>query len=168
VALFLYAALLKPDTPVVVLLLPAVVLGFANAFTWSPVSSTATRGLPPREAGAGSGVYNTTRQIGGVIGSAAIAALIQARLAADLPARPGGASTGAASFGTALPSFLHDGFSAAMAESLVLPASVILVGALAALFFVRPRMASWKPADARPAEAAGRPAPGAAEPVAGG
>ena len=40
-------------------------------------------------AGAGSGVYNTTRQIGAVLGSAAIAVLIQARLTAELPAAPG-------------------------------------------------------------------------------
>jgi MFS family permease len=103
VALFLYAALLSPDIPVGWLLLPAVVLGLANAFTWAPVSSTATRGLPPREAGAGSGIYNTTRQIGSVIGSASIAVLIQARLAADLPTRGGSAASGDFTFGSRWP-----------------------------------------------------------------
>ncbi|MDH2443724.1 DHA2 family efflux MFS transporter permease subunit [Amnibacterium sp. CER49] len=143
-ALLLYSRMLAPDIAWGWLLLPAVVLGFANAFTWSPVSSTATRGLPPREAGAGSGVYNTTRQIGAVIGSAAIAVLIQSRLTADLPARPGGsASSGDFTLGATLPAFLHDGFTKAMSEALVLPALVILIGAIAVVFFARPRMAAW-------------------------
>ena len=89
VALFWNALLMHPDTPIWLFLLPSAVLGFANAGIWAPLSTTATRNLPPRQAGAGSGVYNTTRQIGAVLGSAAIAVLIQARLAAELPARPG-------------------------------------------------------------------------------
>src|SRR3954451_22466609 len=113
--------MLSPDIPWGWLLLPAVVLGFANALTWSPVSSTATRGLPQRDAGAGSGVYNTTRQIGSVIGSAAIAVLIQLRLAAELPARGGSASSGDFALGAGLPAVLQDGFSRAMAQSLLLP-----------------------------------------------
>ncbi|MGN6444657.1 DHA2 family efflux MFS transporter permease subunit [Amnibacterium sp.] len=141
VATFLYAALLDPAVPWGVLLLPSVVLGLANALTWSPVSSTATRGLPQRQAGAGSGIYNTTRQIGGVIGSAAIAVLIQARLAADLPG--GETGTGGLSFAGRLPSALQAGFTHAMAQSLLLPAIVVLVGAVAVAFFVRPRAAAW-------------------------
>jgi EmrB/QacA subfamily drug resistance transporter len=156
VALFLYSWLLSPTIAWGWLLLPAVVLGLANAFTWSPVSSTATRGLPSREAGAGSGVYNTTRQIGSVIGSAAIAVLIQARLVAELPHRPG--SSGSASdlaLGGSLPSILRAGFTSAMAQSLILPAVVVLVGAVAAALFVRPRMAAWQQPGAvsRPVEA---------------
>jgi MFS family permease len=144
VALLLYSRMLSPDVAWGWLLLPAVVLGFANALTWSPVSSTATRGLPPREAGAGSGVYNTTRQIGAVIGSAAIGVLIQSRLTADLPARPGGAApSGDFTLGATLPAFLHAGFTKAMSEALVLPALVILIGAIAVVFFARPRMAAW-------------------------
>ena len=78
--------------------------GFANAGIWAPLRSTATRNLPPRQAGAGSGVYNTTRQIGAVLGSAAIAALIQARLVAELPAGPGaGGGWSPMGFGGALP-----------------------------------------------------------------
>ncbi len=144
-ALFLYSAMLTPDIAWGWLLLPAVVLGFANALTWSPVSSTATRGLPPREAGAGSGVYNTTRQVGAVIGSAAIAVLIQARLAADLPKPPAGSgSSSDFTLGSGLPAFLHDGFTAAMSEALILPAVVVLVGVVATALFVRPTMAAWK------------------------
>ena len=154
-ALFLYSRMLSPDIAWGWLLLPAVVLGFGNALTWSPVSSTATRGLAAREAGAGSGIYNTTRQIGGVIGSASIAVLIQARLVADLPHRPGhAASSSDFTLSGALPAFLHAGFTSAMAESLILPAAVVLVGAVAAAVFVRPTMAAWQRPGTRPGGAA--------------
>jgi MFS family permease len=140
VALFWNALLMHPDTPILLFLLPSAVLGFANAGIWAPLSSTVTRNLPPRQAGAGSGVYNTTRQIGAVLGSAAIAVLIQARLAAELPARPGeGGEASPMGFGGALPEALHEGFSTAMAQSIVLPAAVILLGAAVALFFAKPK-----------------------------
>jgi MFS family permease len=140
VALAWNSALMQPDTPILLFLLPSAILGFANAGIWAPLSTTATRNLPPRQAGAGSGVYNTTRQIGAVLGSAAIAVLIQARLAAELPS---GASGGAAGEGMgmsgSLPEALHGGFSTAMGQSILLPAGVILVGAAVALFFAKPQ-----------------------------
>ena len=124
VALFWNALLMHPDTPIWLFLLPSAVLGFANAGIWAPLSTTATRNLPPRQAGAGAGVYNTTRQIGAVLGSAAIAVLIQARLAAELPAVPGGSGEARpTSFGGALPEALHEGFSTAMGQSILLPAA---------------------------------------------
>jgi EmrB/QacA subfamily drug resistance transporter len=139
-ALFWNASLMHPDTPIWLFLLPSAVLGFANAGIWAPLSSTATRNLPPRQAGAGSGVYNTTRQIGAVLGSAAIAVLIQSRLAAELPTAPG-ASGGSnpMGFGGRLPEALHAGFSTAMGQSIMLPAAVILLGAAVALFFAKPQ-----------------------------
>ena len=118
------------------------------------MSSTVTRNLPPRQAGAGSGVYNTTRQIGAVLGSSAIAVLIQARLAAELPAAPGG--SGPTSFAGALPDALHEGFSTAMGQSILLPAGVILLGAAAALFFAKPQpVQGWGTPGSLPATAAG-------------
>jgi len=155
VALFWNASLMHPDTPIWLFLLPSAVLGFANAGIWAPLSSTATRNLPPRQAGAGSGVYNTTRQIGAVLGSAAIAVLIQARLAAELPAAPG-ASGGSApmAFGGSLPEALHEGFSTAMGQSILLPAAVILLGAAVALFFAKPQPhRGWDAPGAVPAAA---------------
>lgn len=137
VALVWNALLMHPDTPILMFLLPSAVLGFANAGIWAPLSSTATRNLPPRQAGAGSGVYNTTRQIGAVLGSAAIAVLIQSRLAAELPA--GGPSGGAMEFSGRLPEALQEGFSTAMGQSILLPAAVILIGAAVALFFAKPK-----------------------------
>lgn len=142
ISIFLYSIMLSPDIPIGLLLIPSVVLGLANAFTWAPMSATATRNLPPRDAGAGAGIYNTTRQIGGVVGSAAIAALLQARITANLPSG-GGGGTADYSFGGALPTALKAGFTDAMSQALVLPACVFLIGAFAVLFFTRPKSASW-------------------------
>ncbi|MGO4186156.1 DHA2 family efflux MFS transporter permease subunit [Pseudarthrobacter sp. TAF60_1] len=165
VALFWNSALMHPDTPIWLFLLPSAVLGFANAGIWAPMSTTATRNLPPRQAGAGSGVYNTTRQIGAVLGSAAIAVLIQARLAAELPPAPGGAGgAGPMSFGGTLPEALHEGFSTAMGQSIMLPAAVILLGAAVALFFAKPKAVNgWGAGAAR--AAAGEAAEDAARPA---
>jgi EmrB/QacA subfamily drug resistance transporter len=140
ISLFGYAWFIDQQAPVAWLLLPSAVLGLASAFVWAPIANATTRNLEPRQAGAGSGVYNTTRQVGSVLGSASIAALIQARLAAELSAAPGGAGAGAAQFtGQSLPEFLHAGFSTAMAQAILLPAVVVLIAALAAAFFARPR-----------------------------
>jgi EmrB/QacA subfamily drug resistance transporter len=129
---------MSPDVAIWRLLLPISLLGVANGFMWAPVGSTATRNLPMRQAGAGAGVYNTTRQVGAVLGSAAIAALMQSRLVAELP---GGAGrrTGAMSPGMRLPAPLRDGFASAMAHSLLLPAAVSVIGLVAVLLFAAPR-----------------------------
>src|SRR5690606_25475601 len=82
---FWYAALTNMDTPIWEFLLPAALLGIGNAGMWGPLSTTATRKLPMRQAGAGAGIYNTTRTIGSAIGAAAIAAFMQSRLAANRP-----------------------------------------------------------------------------------
>jgi EmrB/QacA subfamily drug resistance transporter len=135
VSLAWYSVLMVPDMAFGWLLLPSALMGVANACVWSPISTTATRNLPQSQAGAGAGVYNTTRQVGSVLGSAAIAALIQVRLTAELP----GAAGGDQKFSGALPEFLHDGFSHAMAQSLLLPAAVSLVCAAIVLFFAKPK-----------------------------
>ncbi|MFT4219015.1 MAG: DHA2 family efflux MFS transporter permease subunit [Microbacterium sp.] len=137
-ALFWYSMLMRPDTPVWMFLLPSALMGIGNAGMWGPLATTATRNLGPRQAGAGAGVYNTTRTIGSVIGSAAIAAFMQGRLEANLP----GAEQSSGGFGEGtLPSFVVDGFSAAMAQAVLLPACVLLVGVVAVLFLRRPRAA---------------------------
>lgn len=129
--------IMRPETPTWEILLNATVLGIGGSFVWGPLSTSASRNLPRHLAGAGSGVYNTTRQIGSVLGSAAIAALMQARFAAHL----GGESTGAASMGGhsgTLPPAVADGMSAALSESILLPAAVLIVAAIAALLLERP------------------------------
>ncbi|KQV06915.1 DHA2 family efflux MFS transporter permease subunit [Leifsonia sp. Root112D2] len=153
IALAWYSTMLSPTVPIGMLLLPSAVLGLANAGIWSPLSTTATHNLPPRDAGAGSGVYNMTRQVGAVLGSAAIAALIQARLTAELPKSPGGVSMDSFSSGGALPAALHQGFTNAMAQSLLLPAAVAVIGAAIVVFFAKPKRGqAWEGTGSVPAQ----------------
>src|SRR5487761_188918 len=65
--------------------LPAlVVAGIGMGGTFAPLTTTAMREIEPQLAGAASGVLNTTRQVGSVIGTAAVGALLQNRLVAAL------------------------------------------------------------------------------------
>lgn len=125
------------------LLAISVLNGVANSMVWGPLSMIATRNLAPALAGAGSSVYNTLRQVGAVIGSAAIAAVMAAQLDAQLGADAGDAAVGGAagSAGGAMPEALHAPFALAMSHSLYLPAAVALLGAVMACFFARTK--SW-------------------------
>ena len=128
---------MTPTTPIWRLLLPLTVMGVGMAFVWSPLAATATRNLPPASAGAGSGVYNTTRQVGAVLGSAAMAAFMTAHIGAELGREVTPvAGEGVAGDGVAgeLPSFMVAPFSAALSQSLLLPAFVALFGVVGAIF----------------------------------
>ena len=140
------AQVMTPGSAVWQLLLPMALLGVANAFMWAPLGATATRNLPMRQAGAGAGVYNSTRQVGAVLGSAGIAALIQARLAANLP---GAAIEASPISGARLPAAAANGFASSMAESLYLPAGVLVLGLIAVLCFAAPSHAPAPRASAR-------------------
>lgn len=141
-------AITDPQTPIWWFLLPLALLGVANSLIWGPVSMTATRNLPPQMAGAGSGVYNTTRQMGSVLGSASIAAVMTSRLDVEMtraitalpPAARAQIPTGGAQedFSGNLPPFLHDAFANAMGQSLLLGATAVLLAVVAAMFFARP------------------------------
>jgi EmrB/QacA subfamily drug resistance transporter len=137
ISLVWLSRVMTPDIAIWQVLLPNVLLGIGNAFIWAPNSATATRNLPIQQAGAGAGVYNATRQVGAVLGSAAIAVLIDARLAAEgLPAFTGSAESAS---GSSMPPQVASAFSSAMADSMLLPAAVLVVGLVAALCFQAPR-----------------------------
>lgn len=126
---------MTPATPIWRLILPLMALGVATAFIFAPLAATATRNLPPDVAGAASGVYNATRQVGSVIGSAAIAAFMTARISAEMPGPGQGPPPGEGAV-TELPSFLLEPFAAALSQSLLLPAFIGLFGVIAAIFLV--------------------------------
>ena len=134
-----------PGLAVWQILLPMALFGVGNAVRLGAVSATATRNLPMHQAGAGAGVYNATRQVGAVLGSAAIAVLMDARLAAQgwlVELHPG------AGRAAALPDAVQAPFSEAMGQALLLPAAVFLLGLVAALFFERPRHVGFAPPSA--------------------
>ena len=130
-----YALLMNMDSPIWALLLPSALMGAGQAGMWGPLATTATRNLAPRWAGAGSGIYNTTRTVGSVLGSASIAAFMQARLEANVPGIDE-APVGIGGTGT-LPEQIAGYFADAMAQATLLPAAVILVGVVAVLFLRR-------------------------------
>src|SRR5207248_2350468 len=104
-------------------------------FIWAPLAATATRNLPPKLAGAGSGMYNTNRQVGSVLGSAGMAAFMTWRISAEMPPMPAQATQGEGAV-TRLPAWLHDPFAAAMSQSILLPAFFALFGVVAAVFLL--------------------------------
>jgi EmrB/QacA subfamily drug resistance transporter len=63
-----------------------VVAGIGMGFTFPPMTTLAMRDVAPHLAGAASGVLNTTRQLGAVVGGAAVGALLQAQLSTQLRA----------------------------------------------------------------------------------
>jgi EmrB/QacA subfamily drug resistance transporter len=130
---------MTPSAPIWQLVLPFIVLGCGMAFIWAPLAATATRNLPPRVAGAGSGVYNATRQVGAVLGSAGMASFMTSRITSEMPPMRGFDAFGPpGGKGTALqmPEFLREPFSAAMSQSMLLPAFIALFGVAAALFMI--------------------------------
>ena len=136
-SVFGLAWVMTPSTPLWQLLALNALLGFGSAFLWAPLGVTATRNLPMSSAGAGAGVYNTTRQMGAVLGSAAIAAAITSRLGEHLPQAAAMASEGTTT-GGALPAALAGPFTEAMAEAIIVPAVAFLVGLLVVQLFARP------------------------------
>jgi EmrB/QacA subfamily drug resistance transporter len=91
--------------------IPGLIIGGVGlGCTFAPLQTIAMRTIEPRMAGAASGFINTTRQLGAVIGSASVGALLQARLAVDL-------STAARSNAAALPVQYREQFISGFANA---------------------------------------------------
>ncbi|MFB7059271.1 MFS transporter [Streptomyces vinaceus] len=105
------AWLLAPGISIVALTPSLLVAGIGIGLVSAPLAGIATRTLEPSLVGAASGVFNTTRQLGGALGSAATGVLLQAGL--------GGTSTSATQ------------------AALAFPAAAVLIG-LACCGIVRP------------------------------
>jgi EmrB/QacA subfamily drug resistance transporter len=148
-SIFMLSRVLTADGALWPILAAFALLGIGMAGIWAPLAATATRNLPMQLAGAGSGVYNATRQVGAVLGSAAIAVLIDSRIAAH------GLSGGAEPEGALqqLPAVVRDPFSQAMSDALLLPVAVLVLGFFAVLFFELPRHLTAR--QAAPAATAG-------------
>src|SRR5690606_10917048 len=66
---FLWFAQISPDGSVVADVLgPSIVSGFGMGLCLAPVATAATIGVTAGEAGMASGVFNSSRQLGGSIG----------------------------------------------------------------------------------------------------
>jgi EmrB/QacA subfamily drug resistance transporter len=103
-------------------LLPGfLVIGLGLGFSFVPISIAALAGVQPAEAGVASGLFNTTQQIGGALGIAALTAVATSTTDDRIAS------------GAALPSALTDGFQSAFIGA----AAIAFVGILVALFVVR-------------------------------
>jgi EmrB/QacA subfamily drug resistance transporter len=125
-------------TPVWRLLLPFTGIGVSMAFIGSPLAATATRNLPPELAGAGSGVFTATRQVGSVLGSASMAAFMDWLLSRHMPSTFTDVTAGVGGEGNVVeprPEFRVP-FATAMSQAMLLPAFVALFGVVGALFLV--------------------------------
>ncbi|MBI2954588.1 MAG: DHA2 family efflux MFS transporter permease subunit [Chloroflexi bacterium] len=91
-------------------LVPLIVGGLGQGFVMAPMTAVAMRGISPRVAGAASGVFNTTRQMGAVIGSAAVGAVLEHQLASELRAQ-------AIADSAKLPPEMRQGFVDALANA---------------------------------------------------
>lgn len=140
-------------------LVPALlVCGLGIGSVFSPMSNITMSSVEPRLAGTASGIFNTARQVGGVLGSAAIGVLLQARItvamhdeavaaAAKLPvgarqkfldgvAKAAGSTTefgSTAGADPAVTAMVHNALTKATSQTLLLPMVVLLLGVLSAL-----------------------------------
>ena len=67
-----------------IFILPFVLTGVGLGLVFAPMTTVAMRDIRPAMAGAASGVLNTTRQLGSVIGAAVVGAVLQNQLATAL------------------------------------------------------------------------------------
>lgn len=97
IGILLIAAVVSPTTTWRVLLLPLLVTGTGMGMTFAPMTAAAMAQVPPRIAGSASGILNTARNIGQVLGIAVLGSVLQDRVgghATDLLAGLGTLSSG--------------------------------------------------------------------------
>jgi EmrB/QacA subfamily drug resistance transporter len=103
-------------------LLPGFLLiGVGIGFSFVPITIAALAGVEPAEAGLASGLINTSQQIGGALGIAALSTIATSR------------TDDAMSAGAAVPSALVDGFT----DAFVAGAIIAGIGIVAALTLIR-------------------------------
>jgi EmrB/QacA subfamily drug resistance transporter len=95
--------------------LPWVLAGVGLGLVFAPMTTVAMRDITPAMAGAASGVLNTTRQLGSVIGAAVVGAVLQNQLAIALHDQ---AVTAAAHLPRAFQQPFVDGFAQAAKSGL--------------------------------------------------
>jgi EmrB/QacA subfamily drug resistance transporter len=78
------ALIARPDSSWQSFLAPLIVAGFGMGCVFAPLITVAMRNIQPQMAGAASGVLNTVRQVGLVIGTATVGALLQNRLVSTM------------------------------------------------------------------------------------
>ncbi len=78
------ALIAHPNSSWLIFMAPLVVAGLGMGCIFAPMVTVALRNIDPRMAGAASGVLNTIRQVGLVVGTATVGALLQNRLVSSI------------------------------------------------------------------------------------
>lgn len=94
VGIGLVAAVSDPETSPWLLAAALFVCGTGSGSAFAPMANVAMKGMPFGLLGAASGTYNSVRQVGCVIGSAATSVLLQAQLSASLRSSAADAAVG--------------------------------------------------------------------------
>lgn len=127
-----WSALISPDGGFVTDVLgPCIVTGIGAGLVIAPIVASATTGVAPHEAGMASGLMNSSRQLGGCVGLAALATVAAHR-------------TGAATD----PAALNDGYALGLGISAVL---FVIAAAVAIGVLPRRRAETSAPGPATPA-----------------
>ncbi|MCL5257518.1 MAG: DHA2 family efflux MFS transporter permease subunit [Chloroflexi bacterium] len=106
IGIWVIGTIARADSTWTTFLVPLLIMGLGQGCVFAPQAAIALRNITPRMAGAASGVLNTTRQIGAVIGGAAMGALLQNQLATSLHSE-------ATSYSASLPAAFRGQFVAA-------------------------------------------------------
>jgi EmrB/QacA subfamily drug resistance transporter len=121
---------------------PLIVVAFGLGLSFPPGTYAATAGVPPRDAGLASGIVNSTRQLGGAVGLAALATVAADRtssLLAGAPRHP--------------PSFINHALAAGYSRAFEV-AAVIALGACVAALSIPGRVRARAAQPATPAPTA--------------
>jgi EmrB/QacA subfamily drug resistance transporter len=129
------------------MLVPLAIFGLGTGTTFTPMTLTATSGVPRAEAGLASGLVNTARQVGGAVGLAVLATLASAAARVSTAA------------GNPAPVATTAGYDRAF-----LVAGLLLLAAAAIALLIRPETPASPAAVASPVTAAGEASRPAAKP----
>jgi EmrB/QacA subfamily drug resistance transporter len=166
------------------LTIPLMVTGLGMGMTFAPMTAAAMAQVPPRIAGSASGILNTTRNIGQVLGIAILGSVLQSRLGvhgaealatvpsldpvlgdtlggliatARVEAIQGAVPAEAAALLPAIYDAVRSAFVLSLHETFALGAAACLLGAFGALLIQNPRRRPVTSPEPRP-EPAVRPA----------
>jgi EmrB/QacA subfamily drug resistance transporter len=166
------------------LVAPLLVTGLGMGMTFAPMTAAAMAQVPPRIAGSASGILNTTRNIGQVLGIAVLGSILQGRLGVHgnealralpsldpvlgetlgsliatgrIEAIPEAVPAEAAPMLPAIYDAARSAFVLSLHETFAIGAATCLIGAAIALWICNPQPRTAT-ADARAPEAAVRPA----------
>ncbi|RMI35058.1 MFS transporter [Nocardia stercoris] len=130
-------ALMTMHLPVVALAILGALGGLALGCTWASLAAAAARTLPSERPGTGAASYTAAWLIGSAVGGPVIGVLFGNRLRATgfgFGMHPGSSS-------------LLDKYSTALSQTMLLPAGLLILGAIVSALLRRPRTASTPAGD---------------------